>query len=346
MHAPFYPLRIGSKGISMRTHVVAKIIFASIALFSVAFFASAAFQKRMVFAKRVVLEEQHLFTFEQALQKKRITDFGNVVFLFDHRVGKILLGREWVGALPETELVGGAVLFVMDDDGGSEFQVTDMRVTNAFFSPNGTEVWYTTEDADMYVMPLATRGSEKILSHAASSALSPDGKKLVYLALQKDWSPGQFFDTARGIAVYDRENNVETFITTAPDDFNPVWTPSGEFILFFGRSKEGLASHFIVPSHGGMRLQLSNIGEKAVSDATVAIPSTRPLWSKDGRFLIYESDGVVWVNEFNKDYSRLVRAEALAKGSDPQWGIDGKVISYIGRDRSVGFVDIFGKVQR
>jgi len=283
-------------------------------------------------AERLILTDGNLYSISNTLGEKNfttITQNKDIKIIFDQKNGKIIYGKGWEEETIESESTGGTKLYVMNNDGSNEKSVFPELINYALLDGNGQKIYLTTRSYDLYSVNTDGSNPQKIQEKVIHPDLSSDGRYLVYQKLNPDWQIGQYFDNALGITVLDLQNNTERRISQSWEDFNPFWTPDNHKILFFSRSPEGLASHFIMDADGNNRKQLTNIGEMFVSDKTVPIPSERPIWSKDGKYLIYESDRAIWMNKFSDNNDNIVAAKQLSYGRDPRWLVDGKSITVV-----------------
>lgn len=284
-------------------------------------------------AAPLVVKNHKLYLLDTTVGEKRIPTADEVELLFDRKAGSILFGARWEGSRADTTDAGGARLRLMRENGGGEQAVTDAHVRAAFFDRAAKTVYYTTVDQDLYAVNADLSGRKRLASKVLSANLSPDGRSIVYQKLNADWRPGQYYDQALGLTVLDLASGTETRITRSWEDFAPFWTPDGREIVFYSRSPEGLASQFIIGADGADRRQLTNVGQKAVSDATVPVPSELPSWSPDGRKLIYESDKEIWLNEFAPKRERVISAKSLGYGKHPEWTDGGASVRVlVGKD--------------
>lgn len=282
-------------------------------------------------AKRLVLTDGNLYSISNTLGEKnyaQLTQNKNIKIIFDQKHSKILYGLGWEEEILESESLGGTKLYIMDEKGGNEKLISEELVRYAFIDKLGESIYFTTRNQDLFATDIDGGNKVKLQEKVLQPDLSPDGKYLVYQKLNPDWQIGQYADNALGLTVLDLQTGEEKRISQSWEDFNPFWTPDGKKILFFSRSNEGLASHFIINADGNGRKQLTNIGEIFVNNRVVPLPSEKPIWSSDGKYLIYESDRAIWYNKFDNDYN-LTEAKQLAYGRDPQWLIDGKSITVV-----------------
>ncbi len=300
-----------------------------IAVIIVVFLISLLFAfKKEARADIIILKNGNLYLISSILGEKQLTTKGNIKLLFDQKNGKIIFGKEWKEETLESERIGGTRLWIMNNDGSNELLIADELVVYAFFDKTGKKIFYNTRNNyDLYLVNIDGISKVNLHTKTLTSNLSPDGNYLVYQKLNPDWQIGQYYDQALGITILDLKTKKEKIISHSSEDFAPIFTPDGKKILFFSRSPEGLASHFIMNTDGSNRKQLTNIGEKFVSDRTIPVISEKPIWSKNGRYLIYESDKEIWINEFDDSLDNIINAKQIAFGLNPQWFIDGKIIT-------------------
>lgn len=317
-------------------HKKRNLICAVLALLSVVSAGSFFVVKMTASAAPLILKNHKLYLLDTTVGEKKISTAGDVEILFDRKGGWILFGERWEGSQADTEDAGGSRLRLMRENGSGEKSVTDGPIRAAFFDRFGRSVYYTTVDQDLYALNADLSGRKLLAEKVLDANLSPDGRTVVYQKLNPDWKPGQYYDRALGLTVLDLASGKERRITDSWEDFTPLWTPNGRQILFYSRSPEGLASHFLINADGTGRRQLTNIGQKTVTDKTVAIPSELPVWSPDGRKLIYESDREIWLNEFSTNKDRLTAARAIGYGKHPEWADGSSIRVLVGNDGDPG----------
>lgn len=278
-------------------------------------------------ASRVVALGEDLYLIDETLGEKRLTTQRDIKFLFDQKGDVVLYGRGWEPQNPESEDVGGTRLYVRTLD-GREDRFIAAEVRHAFFDRAGKTVYFVNRQADLFAVEPGS-APRKIQEKVLAANLSPDGKRLVYQKLNPDWAIGQYYDSALGLTVMDVATGAEHRVTTSWMDFNPFWTPDGKKILFFSPNEYGTVSHVIMNADGSGRAQLTNIGEKYSTDRTVPNPSERPIWSKDGRYFVYEADREIWLVEFAPGHERIVDARPLAYGKRPEWTADGRELTVL-----------------
>lgn len=300
------------------------------------------FKTDKINASRVILKDNNIYLINDVLGEKQLTAGNNFKLLFDNKNGKILFGENWNNETIESERRGGTRLWIMNEDASNKIEISDELVNNAFLGKN--KIFYTTLNLDLYIADLNGADKIKIQEKALNPDLSADGQFLVYQKLNPDWRPGDYYDKALGLAILNLTTGKEQLLTDNGEDFNPFWFPNGQNILFFSRSKEGLASHFMINPDGTNRKQLTNSGEKFVSNSTVDIPSEKPAWSPNGKYLVYESDKEIWINEF--DLNNNIKAKQIAYGKNPQWLSNDNlsIISTINQENTLLNIDLNGNI--
>lgn len=297
-------------------------------------------------ASRLILENGDLYSISETIGAQRYTNLGDIKFVFDQKYDKVLYGRGWEGAYEGAEVTGGTELWVRKLGSKQDQKMTDEKelVTYAFFDPQATKIYYTTENQDLFEINSDGSNKTKVMEKTLYPDLSRDGRYLVYQKLNADWQPPNYYDQALGLAVFDLETKEEKQVSNTWEDWGVIWAPKGNKIFFHSRSPEGLSSLFVMNSDGSDRKQLTNIGEKFVSDKTTPSPSEKPIWSNDGTHLVYESDRAIWHLTFNEAQNQVVKAEKIAYGIDPKWKVDGKsitvVTSPLGKEKSIQTIEL------
>jgi len=283
---------------------------------------------------------------DSILGEKRFDLAASTDMVFDETDEYVLFGR-WGSAPPESEAAGGASLKVMRRDGTDERALADSPVVEARFDRAGKNVYYVTVDRVLYSVGVNGGAVRRMQSKVLSFDLSSDGSRVVYQKLNADWQPGDYFDRALGLTILDLKNGAEKFVSHDWEDFGPIWTPDGRRVLFFSRDVDGNEVHFIVSADGTDRRRL-----KTPSGETVPVPSERPIWSSDGRYLVYESDRSIWLNEFDVARGTLRSAKRIGYGKHPRWTDDGRAVRVLVGDygdfspASTITLDLDGKITK
>lgn len=300
-------------------------------------------------ARRTIAENGDLYRASDVFGSKRFTENRNIRLLFEEKNDLLLVGKGLEGGITGSEVTNGTNLYLMRSDGSNERKVTNKLVDYAQFDQRGENIIYLTQDAKLYRYNITSQNNSLLAVEAVTPSLSPDGKSLLYEKTPPGWIPGDFYDGSPGFAILNLETSEEKIVpnTDAPNDYAPLWTPDGSHIIFFGNG----GSH-IINLDGTERTQLTNKeGAYADSGELIPSPSDYPLWSADGRYLVFHSDYVVWVVELDIPHKRLISARPIAEGVDPQWVEEGKTISVLAYDakagdRALAILDLDGNVIR
>ncbi len=326
--------------------LLAKIGMASFAVLMAAVGLVGAAQWRIATgsANPLSRHEGDLRLADTTLGEKKFDLVASSDLVFDETDEFILFGR-WDDYSAESETVGGAILKMMRRDGTDERSLAEVAVVEARFDRVGERVYYVTAGRDLYSVDVDGGGRRRLQGKVLSFDVSPDGTRVVYQKLNPDWQPGDYYDRALGLTVLDLKSGTEKSISRSWEDFGPIWTPDGRNVLFFSRDAAGAQSHFIVGADGFGRR-----GLKAPAGVRMPVPSERPIWSADGRRLIYESDRSIWLNEFDDTFSRLNSAKKLGFGKHPRWTDDGRAVRVLVGDygdfspASTVTLDLDGKI--
>jgi len=187
----------------------------------------------------------------------------------------------------DSNLSGHADLYRVRVTGGEAERLTADSSDDfqAVPSPDGTEVAFHSwrhGSRDIYVLPLDGRPRQQVTSSPLQEALpdwAPDGSGLTFMDLQADG----------GIWVVRRKAD-RTWAAPAlrvPFGTNPAWSPDGRSIAFakgFMSADGGpLPSLMITPVDSGPL-------RTVVDPARTGAPGvTTPMWTRDGRTIVYKS---------------------------------------------------------
>lgn len=290
--------------------------------------ATAVFYKTPVDAARYMVKDGNLLLVSESLNAgKQITNSKDVQILFDESKSKLLIGRGIKGNVPDSEPQGGTELYIMNGDGTESNKLTDALVTEAFFSHGGTKAYFVTNEKTLYGVTVETGEITKIKDKVFEVVISHDDSRLAYHKLNEDWTPGDYYENALGIAVLDLTTNNETQMTNGWDDFSPRWTPNDKSLLYAAANENGIVSQFIVDIDSREKKQLTNFGQKFVTDKTVGYINGVAPWSADGHSVAFEGDNEIWVYTFTDDY-KSASGKKIALGKAPKW-IDNDSLSII-----------------
>ena len=234
-------------------------------------------------------------------------------------------------------------------------------------SENGI-LLYSTGGGANQIIPYDRSGKRAALVGPAGPiyfpSLSPDNKWVLYV---HGWS-----GAARSIWKRDLNTGADTRLTLGPQDYNPIWSPNGDFILF-ARSENGIklyrkpasgsgtedlllsSSHFLVPdqwSLNGRFLVYTDQDPKTQRDLSVlpigaASGQPKPIpflhsdfnemqgqLSPDGRWMAYTSDESGQREVYLQPFPAAndKRRVSVAGGEQPRWRRDGKELFFIAED--------------
>ncbi|QHN03399.1 hypothetical protein FTO74_08510 [Granulicella sp. WH15] len=165
----------------------------------------------------------------------------------------------------------------------------------------------------------------------SSPAVSPDGHAIAFV-----WDAnGKNYD----IYITNADGTGLRRLTNSPDpEFSPAWSPDGERIAFI-RVKDYLASIVVKPVRGGGAEKVVKTFRAAagswVSDLDPVFDDIGPIWSPDGRHLVYsdltDQHALVEVEIETDKIQRLTPPYDLTKDLRdfyPRYSGDGRYIAY------------------
>src|SRR5262245_24119782 len=170
--------------------------------------------------------------------------------------------------------------------------------------------------------------------------LSPDGTRAAYVVncLTRMSQSTRFtgnFETS-----CDHETGVWTLDATGdPKQLVSYEGVGAERIGGFAWSPDGATIAFAIPgSNEGLHIVGADGTGSRLIPGTEDAGSTTPLWSSDGTWLAYESDGAI----FTVASDGRTPAQRLASGHRPVWSPDGTRIAFIGAGGSIEVVGADG----
>lgn len=243
---------------------------------------------------------------------------------------RILFGAEPQAAAAGTDGWNGMNLWSVGIDGSEPRRLTRGRnvLRAAWNEPAGLVAYWTT-DMEIRVMRLDGSQARTVASPGASPAFSPDGTRIAYARLPREWQPGGLpggFD----LHVIELATGVDRELTSGYDDAEPIWTPDGRALLFLSGGRTGLTSLWQIGADGRDLAQLTNVGQLQVGEHFVKNPAanTETSWSPDGSMLLYGAlygaEGEVMVLEFDRAWT-LQEARELGEGRSPFWTAESTV---------------------
>ena len=345
-----HSINIGFNNYDMTNKIYISFIIGFIAALSIGFvFSNFPFTKTAQAGKYVLINND-IYLSQADQGSKRITTSQDVRFLYGEKNNKLLLGKIKKNSQPGSEQIESSDLYLIDVNTGIEESITQDDVDWASFDKKERlRVVYVTRDAKVNIYDLITKKKIAVIDKALNPDISFDGTKVVYKKLAENWQVGDYLEDSTGLIVQDLNTGSETLLTKGAEDFAPFWSPDGDKILFYSTNSKGLISLFVVDSDGSNITQLTNIDQEFVSDKTVDSPSELPIWSNDGRYIVYESDRRIWVNELDLNERKLVSAKAISYGVAPSWVENGNTLSVVttkgnSKASSVTTIDLDGNI--
>lgn len=152
--------------------------------------------------------------------------------------------------------------------------------TSPAFSPDGDRLAFRSEreGGGIFIMGATGESARRVTDFGYHPAWSPDGQKLA-LATQHVTDPTLRF-TASELWVVTIASG-ERRLVSREDAAQPVWSPSGRHIAYWGRAGTTTAGDiWTVPSDGGTPVRVT-------ADPSI---EWNPVWSPDGRYLYFSSN--------------------------------------------------------
>ena len=203
------------------------------------------------------------------------------------------------------------------------------------FSPDGAEVLtllFRRDNVSQIALVSTSDGTARVLRsldwfYPKKIDLSPDGRFVVYDSIPSSES------TARDIHVLAVDGSTYGALTDSPaDDLSPLWTPSGESVVF-GSDREGEMDAWIVRVEGGNPLGEPRLVRRGIGRA---LPMA---FTGDGRLFygLRAGRSEVYVGRFDASSGTLMGSlEALPSrfagaNRNPEWSPDGRFLAYLSR---------------
>ncbi|HXE74982.1 MAG TPA: LpqB family beta-propeller domain-containing protein [Candidatus Xenobia bacterium] len=198
------------------------------------------------------------------------------------------------------DAAGNLDIYVQQIGGGRAIRITDSDADDAqpAWSPDGTliafvsararpekrlsamlnlaawSLFYAGRNGDLWVMPALGGTARRIAEDGYFPAWSPDGRRLVYQCLRKEYWDLCVQEVEGGEA---RALGLD--LLNLPVVTQPAWSPDGKWIAFVAGTPASLQLR-VVPAEGGASRLLTEADKVAL----------RPAWSPDGRWLYFSSD--------------------------------------------------------
>jgi len=267
---------------------------------------------------RIVLKDGDLYSISETLGEKRITTDKKAKILFDKKDYVILYGKNWTSTQPaESEAISGTELWYMDTETGkNELVAKDVSMS---LLGDGGFAFFTDMNQTLFKQKLGEKKAEKIKEKVHTPKISKDNSKIVYQKLPTTWTTSPYFDDAIGLAILDLKNGKETQITKSANDWGAIFTPDSSHVIFSSSNEWGIQSLFSIKIDGSDKTELTNVKSKTIDTSFVPTFSEAPIFSSDGKYMVYESDREIWMIKFSTDYSSILEAKKLAYGINPEW---------------------------
>jgi Tol biopolymer transport system component len=229
---------------------------------------------------------------------------------------------------------GPQEIYLMNSDGAQPTRLTYTNSANMdtpSWSPDGHQLVFAANENDqqnIFLINVNGSNQKQLTSgiQARSPAWSPDGKHIVFAVSGEHHAPSK-------IAIMDADGSNQKIINentkafeycdggaTCQNDTNPVWSPSGQQVVFL-ESKENV--DICLDSVNG-------IAQGCLTKDTAVNRS--PAWSPDGRYILFESNrngnyDIYTMDVHGNDIARLTKD----KGDNryPAWSRDGKQIAFV-----------------
>ena len=161
----------------------------------------------------------------------------------------------------------------VDGSGGKELVFGGGYIGRPVWSPDGSQIIfprsaYSTQTSTIYVVASGGGDLQKVLESATDPVLSPDGRSLAYVALDR-----QGRRIGLGVA---RADGSEPHLVGEGQISQPAWSPDGSTIAF--ARAVGTTSRIVLISPDG------------TNERTIAI-GTRPAWAPDGSWIAFALPG-------------------------------------------------------
>lgn len=227
-------------------------------------------------------------------------------------------------------------IYTVPESGGKATQVTpdvsDSWACYPKWSPDGKTLYFRWGFGN--IASVVAEGGKPYIVHnqektkivegipGAGNGLSPDGKKIVFMAYKKDTRPLEV-----NIWTVPVEGGKPTQVTKSPtQDRYPSWSPDGKFIAFSRYEQTSKDEYemniFLTPSEGGEVRKLTSKSNR------VALASID--WSPDGKYIAYFSRDKT-LNIIPVDGSKhrvLTEVGNVREHSSLSWSPDGNELAF------------------
>lgn len=314
----------------MNTFILKRILPAAFALAAITIVVVVTAEE----PRETIIKQNELATIAETLGTK---DYQQVAkkqqkFIFDEKMPWILFGKGWGNEIFDGESIGGTELWLLDTLTGKQTKLTEGFEVREAVIGNNKQIYYTTREQNLFVTDGINKPNQ-IQTKVLSPAITKDGKFLIYVKLPSTWSNGDYYEGTLGLTLLNLDTLKEKRLTNNDKDWAPIFTPDNKKVVFLSDDERGKGGFFVINADGSNRIRLT-------STDNVPSISEQPVFSPDGKLMAYEADREIWVLEFDKELTKLLKAKKLTKGIYPKFSADGKFLTALSPNGSAVTIDL------